>query len=671
MADVPVQIGLLTDVRVRPLRESSVRNIAVRGGWFLKRVLALQFVVHGSALTGKTGRVTHKPRVGVVAALSVAALAACGAAVALTLSGNQSRNSVLEAEIRAAMIALPIAAGLFAWNRDPWRRFARLLVIAGFAWSLTTLTQSSDGVLYSMGRVSGWFVEPFVIFLVLAFPSGRLTARPERALVAAILVLVAVFYLPTMLLVDSYATPSPWSSCGDCPANAFMVLGSEPSFVDAVIVPFREVATVLLFAGVAAVLVTRIRSGTPLMRITLVPVLAVAILHTVALIAGIVTRRAFPGEATEVLAWVIALSFAGVAVGFMVGLWAWRLFENRALRRLAAGLAAHPAALTLSETSELLCESMDRSLEILQRPRDEPDGWVDMGGRPSRLVSSGGARCVTEISGDDGRVVAVIHDAALRDDPTFLDVTRASVLKALELERLSAELRASLRELNASRARIITSADRERQRIERDLHYGAQQSLVALRIRLELAGDLLRESPARAEQVLGELGREVDGALEQVRSLARGVYPSLLADRGLSDALGSAALRSPVRTTVDSDGIGRYPPDIETAVYFCCLEGMQNALKHAGGLTSISVSLSVGDDLHFEVRDDGAGFTEDDTRSGSGLTNMRDRLAAVGGDLVIRTAPGDGTSVSGAVPLRHNGSREAGEPGVAVQTFVA
>ena len=167
------------------------------------------------------------------------------------------------------------------------------------------------------------------------------------------------------------------------------------------------------------------------------------------------------------------------------------------------------------------------------------------------------------------------------DDPTFLDVARASVLKALELERLSAELRSSLRELSESRARIMSGADRERQRIERDLHDGAQQSLVALRIRLELAGELLRESPAGAEQLLGKLGTEVDDALEQVRSLARGVYPSLLSDRGLGEALRSAALRSPVRITVDADGIGRHSPMIETAVYFCCLEAIQNAMKHA------------------------------------------------------------------------------------------
>jgi signal transduction histidine kinase len=175
----------------------------------------------------------------------------------------------------------------------------------------------------------------------------------------------------------------------------------------------------------------------------------------------------------------------------------------------------------------------------------------------------------------------------------------------------------------------------------------------------------LRESPARAEEILGQLGMDLDGALEQVRSLAHGVYPSLLADRGLRDALRSAALRSPVPTTVDSDGIGRYPDDVEAAVYFCCLEAMQNAMKHAGEATKISVSLGMDDGLRFEVRDDGAGFTEDDARSGAGLANMRDRLAAAGGVLVIRTAPGEGTSVSGTVPLRRNGSNGSNGTGAA------
>ena len=116
------------------------------------------------------------------------------------------------------------------------------------------------------------------------------------------------------------------------------------------------------------------------------------------------------------------------------------------------------------------------------------------------------------------------------------------------------------------------------------------------------------------------------------------MYPSLLADRGLRDALPAVALRNPVRTTVDMDGVGRYAPEIETAIYFCCLEAMQNAMKHAIGVTTISVSLAVDEQLRFEVRDDGAGFAEGEVLSGAGLTSMRDRIAAVGGFLAIQTS---------------------------------
>ena len=232
------------------------------------------------SLTAQASRGTHNRTFKIAVPLAAAGVLACAGAVVLTLSGSQSSNPTLDAEIRAAIIAAPIAVGLYAWFNERWARFGKLLVAAGFAWSLTTLAQSNDDFLYSAGRVFGWIVEPLLIYLVLAFPSGRLTTRVERRLVAASVLLVAVFFLPTMLLVDSYPTPSQWSSCDtNCPSNAFMLVGSEPGFVGSVILPFREAATMLLFAGVIAVLVARIRRGTPLMRITLVPVLAFAILH--------------------------------------------------------------------------------------------------------------------------------------------------------------------------------------------------------------------------------------------------------------------------------------------------------------------------------------------------------------------------------------------------------
>ena len=608
---------------------------------------------------GRTGGGPPGDRFKIFASVAAAGVAVCGAAVALTLSGQEPSNPALDAELRAAVIAAPIAIGLYVWNRDPWRRFGKLLVAAGFALALATLAQSSSSVLYSTGRVFGWFVEPLLVFLVLAFPSGRLTTRSARYLVAASLLLVAALYLPTALLIDSYPTPAPSTSCNaDCPANAFMLVGGEPGFIGGVIVPLREIAAIVLFAAVVALLATRIKRGTALMRITLVPVLAVAIVHALSLGTGLVVRHFAPNStATDVLMAVITLSYGGVAIGFLVGLCAWRMFENRALRRVSTSLASHPPALSLRETSELLAETMDPSLQLYHKPPDRGHAWLNVDGWPTLMTSIDERRCVTEIVAQDGHLVAVVHDPALKDVAMFVAITRSSVLKALANERLGDELRDSLRELRESRARIMSSADKERQRIEQDLHDGAQQSLVALRIRLELAGDLLGKDPARAEQLLAELATQVDGALEEVRSLARGVYPSLLSSRGLGEALNAAAIRSPVPTAVDANGIGRYRSEVEAAAYFCCLEAMQNAMKHAQGVRHISVSLEATTDLRFEVRDDGAGFLEDEVRLGAGLTSMRDRLAAVGGRLVIRTAPGEGTCVSGTVPLNQNGDR--------------
>jgi signal transduction histidine kinase len=212
------------------------------------------------------------------------------------------------------------------------------------------------------------------------------------------------------------------------------------------------------------------------------------------------------------------------------------------------------------------------------------------------------------------------------------------------------QLRARVEALQASRDRAVDSAEAERRRIERDLHDGAQQRLVGLRIKLELVEELLPSDPARGRELLHELGDETVEALEEVRSLAQGVYPALLARRGLADALREASLRSPIPTSLEHSGVGRYREAVESAVYFCCLEGLQNAAKHASGATRIKVALVDDGVLRFEVRDDGAGF-DPATSSGAGLTNMRDRLAAVGGHLTVLSEDGEGTRVMGRVPV--------------------
>ena len=213
------------------------------------------------------------------------------------------------------------------------------------------------------------------------------------------------------------------------------------------------------------------------------------------------------------------------------------------------------------------------------------------------------------------------------------------------------EVRRQAEELRASRARIVTTADAERRKIERNLHDGAQQHLVALAVNLRLTRDLLSDDPETAAEMLEELGNSVKETIAELRNLAHGIYPPLLVDSGLPEALRAAAGRSPLAVSVEAEGVGRYPTELEAAVYFCVLEALQNAGKHAPDATvTVRVSESPGR-LTFEVKDDGPGFDVATKGRGQGFTNMSDRVGAYGGVVHWESAPGQGTCISGEVPL--------------------
>ncbi len=207
-------------------------------------------------------------------------------------------------------------------------------------------------------------------------------------------------------------------------------------------------------------------------------------------------------------------------------------------------------------------------------------------------------------------------------------------------------------ELQASRARIVAAGDAERRRIERNLHDGAQQHLVGLSIKMRLASELADEDVDAAKTFLDELRQELQDAVQELRSLAHGIYPPLLMEAGLEKALSAAVGRSPLPVTVEADSLRRYPTEVEATVYFCCLEALQNASKHAGEGATVTIRVHEdGQALLFEVVDDGAGFEADGTGLGAGFVNMSDRLGAIGGSLNVDSAPGRGTAIRGTVPI--------------------
>jgi signal transduction histidine kinase len=242
---------------------------------------------------------------------------------------------------------------------------------------------------------------------------------------------------------------------------------------------------------------------------------------------------------------------------------------------------------------------------------------------------------------------------------------------ALHNVRLDGALQASLdelkhrnAELQASRARIVASADQSRRRIERDLHDGAQQHLVAMAVRIGLARAILEEDPSQFDAVLDDFRRDVQATLDELRGLAHGIYPPLLRDRGLEEALRNACAKFGLPVDVEVDLSQRPPADLEAAVYFCCLEAVNNAAKHAGDGAHICLSVRTeAGALTFAVTDDGIGFDETLHPAGQGFDNMRDRVGAYGGDLVVESALGGGTSVRGRLPRTLETGSEAADVG--------
>ena len=362
----------------------------------------------------------------------------------------------------------------------------------------------------------------------------------------------------------------------------------------------------VLLAAVTWWLVRRLRTATPLQRRANAPVVAMSVAWLATLVAYLVTRRAAPdAAAVDTVGRIWSLCIPAIAAAFLVGIVRRRIGLGELLYDFGVRLSRPRDARELRATLAALLR--DRDLDVLV-PATAGTGWYDSKGRPTSLeaVAEGG-QAITAIPRVGPPDLVLAHDPALVRDGEMLEALSALVEAWLDFDRLTVGLAASRSELGESRERIARVADAERSRIERDLHDGAQQRLIMLRIKLSLAEDLLETDPEEAAEAVHELGTEIDLAVEDLRALAHGVYPSLLNDRGLGDALRGVALDSPLAVHVEAVGVTRHPVEIETAVYFVCVEAMQNANKHAAGATGLWISLHEEDRLRVEIRDDGPG----------------------------------------------------------------
>jgi signal transduction histidine kinase len=250
-------------------------------------------------------------------------------------------------------------------------------------------------------------------------------------------------------------------------------------------------------------------------------------------------------------------------------------------------------------------------------------------------------------------VGAMIAQLGLENSGHLRGALREAMAVNQRLRHSEETLAEQASELRASRARVVAATDRERRRIERDLHDGAQQRLVALSVRLSVVRDLVRRDPAQAVEALDALRAEVKAAQAELNLLAQGVYPPVLTEHGLAEALRSAVDRSPNPVELAIENVGRHPRDLEAAIYFCCVEALQNAAKHAGdqALVRVGLRLTEQGEIEFTIADEGGGFEPALAGRGNGFTNMRDRLGAFGGAVEIVSTPGMGTRVLGRVPV--------------------
>lgn len=446
--------------------------------------------------------------------------------------------------------------------------------------------------------------------------------------------------------------PTTFTSCQPaCPPNAFFT-GSEPWFISGIIRPVREVVTATVFGSIAVLLLARLLAATRNLRRTLAPVVMAALLGLGSACFYVILRRIGVDPDINQTVRLIALTAAPLtALGFLIGLLQWRIYSAGALMKLTTGLVDPPGP---AGTRTLLAASLaEPAVELRYAPPGEE--WRVARGAGSAAPAPAGRGGTGRAEAESGLRVIVICPPAFADYPEFMGAIASCVVAGLERRRLDVALNDSVTEITASRKRLARTAFEARHAIERDLHDGAQQRLVALRVRLELARDAEVSGTAETGSLLTELSEEVDEIIAEVRALAHGIYPPLLASRGIGEALRAAGRRSPLPVTVLGDGATRHPMEIESAVYFCCLEALQNAAKHASGATGITVTLRDRPELGFEVSDDGCGF-RDEATAGSGITGMEDRLAAVGGTLEIESARGRGTQVRGRLASPGDGA---------------
>jgi signal transduction histidine kinase len=535
-----------------------------------------------------------------------------------------------------------LAAGLVAWARRPGNRMGPLMLAAGFALLARQLRYSHDPALFTVFFLLGDLGYVIIAHSVLAYPSGRLTGRVDSVLVKAGYVAAGLFPLAILLL---HGEDARLRQIGHSPHRSLFVLAPHAGAARFFQASFL-VALYGVFATLFVFLIARkLWYASPRLRKVLLPLLVAAL--------ALGARGVFEGVfvliphdrpvAYTALFWWQTVAFVALPLALLAGLLRARLARG-GVGDLVVELEHTPPAGLRAALARTLG---DPSLELAFWLPDRHE-YADGEGRTVELPQPGGSRAVTVIGPAEEPIAALVYDASLLDEQRLVEGTAAAARLSLENARLQAETQRQLTEVRESRQRIVAAADDERRRIERDLHDGAQQRLVALALELRGAQRRLGDHPdPEVERLLAASVAELQAAVGDLRELARGVHPAVLTEEGLAAALESLAARTPILVTVEAVE-GRYPAQVEAAAYFVACEALANVVKHAQASSVVIRAEPVDGRLVLEVTDDGIGGAS--VAGGSGLRGLADRVEAAGGRLAVESPAGGGTRIVAEIP---------------------
>lgn len=534
-----------------------------------------------------------------------------------------------------------VLAGLVAWLRRPANRLGPLMLAAGLAYLARQLRYSEDALLFTVFFLLGDLCFALVGHAILAYPSGRVEGRWPRRLVVAGYATVVGFPLAVLLL---HAPQQPLLRM-PLSHRSLLLLADHAHAVE-----LLQKAEVAIFYGVLASLFIatigwRLLRASPRSRRTLAPLLLAAV--AIALRATFECVRTFVNQqplAYPYLFWWQIVAFIALPLALLAGMLRARL-ARASVGELVLALDQAPA--TPQMLRDALARALaDPSLELYFWLPDRSE-FVDAAGAVVSLPPQGPERSTTTLEHDGDRLAAIVYDRSLLDEPELVDAAGAAVRLALENARLHAQTRAQLVQVRESRRRIASAADDERRRIERNLHDGAQNRLLALALELSAAQRRLGdEADPEVERLLAASVEELQSTVEELRTLARGLHPTVLTEYGLAAALEALTHRSPVPVQLDVCK-ERLPAHVEATAYFVASEALSNVVKHAAaGSASISARHE-GESLVVEIADDGRGGAR--AGRGTGLQGIADRVEALGGRLEIASG-GEGTRIRAEVP---------------------